>query len=65
MAKTVKELYPKEVMERMVEDYLKKDKRVVKPRQGPLPPVLGKGGPHKDRTKHTRKRKHKHETLDS
>ena len=39
-----------------------KDKRLVKPRQGPLPPVLGKGGPMKDRSKYTRKEKHKDES---
>jgi len=42
-----------------------KDKRVVKPRKGQSPPIMGKGCAHKVRTKHTRKRKHKHETLDS
>lgn len=36
---------------------MSKDKRKVKPRQGPLPPILGKGGPMKDRSKYTRKRK--------
>jgi hypothetical protein len=35
-----------------------KDKRLVKPRRGPSPPVLGKGGPMKDRKKYTRKEKH-------
>ena len=35
-----------------------KDKRKVKPRQGHLPPILGKGAAHRDRTKYKRKQKH-------
>jgi hypothetical protein len=40
-----------------------KDKRLVKPCPGPLPDILGKGGPMKDKTKYTRKRKHKDEEV--
>lgn len=35
-----------------------KDKRKIKPKQGPLPDILGKGAPHRDRTKYKRKQKH-------
>jgi hypothetical protein len=31
----------------------------LKPRAGPLPAILGKGGPMRDDTKYTRKMKHK------
>lgn len=41
-----------------------KDKRKIKPRQGHLPPILGKGAAHRDRTKYTRKRKHGKEQAD-
>ena len=33
-------------------------KRKIKPRQGHLPPILGKGAAHRDRTKYKRKQKH-------
>jgi len=33
----------------------KKDKRKVKPRTGHSPPLLGKGAPHRVRTKYKRK----------
>ena len=36
-----------------------KDKRLVKPRKGPSPDLLRKGGGHRDRTKYTRKEKHR------
>ena len=35
-----------------------KDKRLVKPSKGHSPEILGKGAPHRDRTKYTRKQKH-------
>lgn len=39
----------------------KKAKPPIKKRSGPSPAILGKGGPMKDRSKYTRKRKHKDE----
>jgi hypothetical protein len=33
-------------------------KRLVKPSKGHSPAIMGKGAPHKDRTKYTRKQKH-------
>jgi hypothetical protein len=35
-----------------------KDKRLVKPKRGPLPPILGKGSSHRVKTKYKRKDKH-------
>ena len=37
---------------------MSKDKRKVKPSTGHSPAIMGKGAPHRDRTKYTRKRKH-------
>lgn len=36
-----------------------KDKRVVKPRTGHSPAILGKGSAHKVKTKYVRKEKHR------
>jgi len=35
----------------------KRTSRLVKPRKGHSPGIMGKGAPHKDRTKYTRKDK--------
>ena len=35
-----------------------KDKRLVKPRKGHSPDILGKGTAHRDRTKYRRKEKY-------
>lgn len=32
-------------------------RRILKSKRGPSPPILGKGGPMKDKTKYTRKDK--------
>jgi len=39
-----------------------KDKRVVKPRKGHSPDLLRKGSAHRDRSKYTRKEKHRDDT---
>lgn len=38
----------------------KRDSRKIKPRKGPSPDILRKGGEHKDKSKYTRKEKYKH-----
>lgn len=42
-----------------------KDKRIVKPRTGHSPAILGKGTAHRVRTKYTRKGKEKQDAMDS
>ena len=48
----VYDIYPKKVVDSIV-----KAAR-IKGRTGPSPPILGKGGPMKDKTKYNRKEKH-------
>jgi len=42
----------------------KKDKRIVKPKKGHSPAILGKGTAHRVRTKYTRKGKEKKDVRD-